>query len=278
MIDLHTHSVFSDGSLTPEALAALAHEAGLSAIALTDHDTTDGVPQLMAACAREGITGVAGVEISADTPKGTMHLLGFFMDPEHSGLCRALAQVREGRLDRNRKILERLAELGKPIMWDEVAALAGSDVVGRPHIAGALVNGGYSESREAAFRDWLGKGKPAYVDRFRLSPQDGIACIRAAGGVAVLAHPFTLGLRAKPLRACVKELVGWGLSGIEVFYPEHSLQRREEYQRLAKAFDLVMTGGSDFHGEMNPAIQIGRGFGNVRVRDSVLVALRERIA
>jgi len=277
VIDLHTHSTFSDGSLTPEELAQLAREVGLSAIALTDHDTTDGVPGFVAACDREGITGLAGVEISADTPKGTMHLLGFFVDPEHPGLCQSLVRIREGRTIRNRKILERLAKLGVGVTWDEVSALAGGDVVGRPHIARALVNGGHVESCASAFRDWLGKGKPAYVDRFRLSPEEGLSQIRDAGGVAVLAHPFTLGLRRGQLRKCVSELVGWGLAGIEVFYPEHGYNRRKEYRGLAKEFDLVMTGGSDFHGDMNPAIRLGRGFGNVNVPDSVLVELKQRV-
>jgi predicted metal-dependent phosphoesterase TrpH len=276
MIDLHTHSTFSDGSLTPEELAAAARETGLSAIALTDHDTVDGTARLMAACEAEGITGVAGVEISADFPAGTMHLLGYFLDSEYTGLQEALAEVRGGRLVRNRKIVETLPGLGMEVAWDEVSALAGSDVIGRPHIAQAMVNRGYVPSCEIAFRDWLGKGKPAYADRFRLSPRDGIACIREAGGVAVLAHPFTLGLRTKRLRALISELVGWGLAGIEVFYPEHGSDRRQLYKGLAKEFDLVMTGGSDFHGAMNPAIQLGRGFGNVKVADSVLGDLRGR--
>ncbi len=278
MIDLHTHSTFSDGSLTPEELAAAAREAGLSAIALTDHDTVDGTPRFVEACARGGITGIAGVEISADTLKGTMHLLGYFLDPEHAGLRDALAEVRDGRRVRNHRIVEELATHGMELTWAEVLTLSGGDVVGRPHIAQAMVKRGYVPSCNAAFQEWLGKGKPAYVDRFRLSPQDGIARIREAGGVAVLAHPFTLDLRFKKLRTLVSDLVGWGLSGVEVFYPEHGADRRQQYQTLAHDFDLVMTGGSDFHGDMNPSIQLGRGFGNVCVKDSVLDQLRERLA
>ena len=277
MIDLHTHSTFSDGSLTPEELAALADEVGLSAIALTDHDTVDGTPQFVAACEAQGITGVAGVEISADFTAGTMHLLGYFLDPGHAGLRDALIQIRDGRLVRNRRILETLSGLGMAVPWEEVDSLAGSDVIGRPHIAQAMVKRGYVPSCDIAFRDWLGKDKPAYADRYRLAPRDGIARIREAGGVAVLAHPFTLGLRPKRLRETLSELVGWGLSGIEVFYPEHGSDRRQLYQRLAREFGLVTTGGSDFHGAMNPAIQLGRGFGNVKVADSVLVDLRGRI-
>lgn len=277
MIDLHTHSVFSDGSLMPETLAEKAAEMGLSALALTDHDTTAGVPQFLAACARCGIEGIPGVEISADFSPGTMHLLGFFVDPEAQSLQEALARLRTGREKRNRKIVEKLASLGMQLEWDAIKVLAGGDVVGRPHIAEAMVNCGYVNSRQKAFQRFLRRGAAAYEERYRLSPEVGITRICDAGGVPVLAHPFTLGLSFRKLRACVADLVEHGLAGIEVFYPEHGAERRSWYTELAKTFNLVMTGGSDFHGAANPAIALGRGFGNVFVSDSVLVALRERL-
>ena len=277
MIDLHTHSTCSDGSLSPEALAAAAHEAGLSALALTDHDTTEGVPAFQAACKRVGITGVSGVELSVDFSPGTMHLLGFFVDPANESLQDALRSLREGREIRNRKILKALKTLKMELTWDEVAALAGSDVIGRPHIAQAMMERGYVSNRQDAFKRFLAKGKPAYADRFRLEPQVGVRLVRDAGGVCVLAHPFTLRLTPSKLRACVAELAAMGLQGIEVFYPEHSPERRHQYQRLARAFDLAMTGGSDFHGDANPAIKLGRGFDNVYVSDEILVELRSRI-
>jgi predicted metal-dependent phosphoesterase TrpH len=277
MIDLHTHSTFSDGSLTPGELVDAACAAGLSALALTDHDTTEGIAPFMAACARGGITGVSGVEISAEYTPGTMHLLGFFIDPQHDGLQAALARLREGREHRNHRILAALSGLGMELSWDEVAARAGSDVVGRPHIAQAMVARGYAANKQDAFKRVLGKGKPGYISRDLLAPKEGIELIRAAGGVPVLAHPFTLALRKKALRSCVAELVEYGLQGIEVFYPEHGPERLQEYHRLVKAFDLAMTGGSDFHGDANPAIKIGRGFDNIHVSDAILEALRERI-
>lgn len=274
MIDLHTHSTFSDGSLTPEELAQLAADAALSAVALTDHDTTDGVPRFLKACENVGVEGIVGVEISVDFEPGSMHMLGFFMDINNVALQSALLNIRDGRERRNHKILKKLSELGMELEWGEVAALAGSDVVGRPHIMQAMMSRGYIATKNEAFDLWLGKGKPAYVDRFRLSPRDGIECIRSAGGVAVLAHPFTLGLKFGKLRVLVGELSGYGLQGIEVIYSLHNDKLRSQYMSLVEEFNLVATGGSDFHGDMNPSIRIGRGFGNVKVDDSVLERLR----
>jgi len=277
MIDLHTHSTFSDGSLSPEELAALAAEAELSAVALTDHDTTDGVPRFLKACEDLDIEGVPGVEISVDFKSGTMHMLGFFLDINNVALQAALSNIRDGRERRNHRIVEKLCGLGMEIEWGEVAALAddsGRGVIGRPHIMQAMMNRGYVAGKDEAFDLWLGKGKPAYVDRFRLSPREGIECIRAAGGVPVLAHPFTLGLKFGKLRRCVGELVGYGLQGIEVYYSMHNDALRSQYTSLVEEFSLVATGGSDFHGDMNPSIKIGRGFGNVKVDDSVLEKLR----
>ncbi len=273
MIDLHTHSDLSDGSLSPEDLAALAAESGLTAVALTDHDTMEGTARFIAACGGLGLCGIAGVEISADFGPGTMHVLGYFSGIPDAGFMADLAQIREGRRDRNTRILETLAGLGMPVDAGELAAVAGDGVAGRPHIAQALVARGYVQDFREAFDQWLGKGKPAYHDRYRLGPVAAVSAIVSAGGAAVLAHPFTLKLANGALRAMLDSLVEAGLAGIEVFYPEHPLPLRQLYSSLAKERDLVLTGGSDFHGTMNPAIRIGRGFGNVRVEDQVLVEL-----
>ncbi len=277
MIDLHVHSTFSDGSFSPEELVEMAVQSGLSALALTDHDTTDGVPRLLSASEASGIVGVGGVEISAEFAGGTMHLLGLDVNPAESALQEALARIRMGRGERNQQIVTHLNELGLALPWERVEPLANGGVVGRPHIAQAMVECGLVSSREKAFSRFLRRGGPAYAERFRLSPEEGIGRIRGAGGVPVLAHPFTLGLRFRKLRECVRELSAMGLQGIEVFYPEHGQERRAQYTELAKEFDLVMTGGSDFHGAANPAIHLGRGFGNVCVSDGILVALRDRV-
>ena len=276
MIDLHTHSTFSDGSLTPEALADAACYAGLSGIALTDHDTTGGVPRFMVACAEKGIVGVPGVEISVDVPSGTLHMLGYFLDTHSPVLQEALGHIRDGRAERNVAIVAALVELGMPLTFKEAADHAKEDVVGRPHIARAMVERGYVKSTSAAFDRYLGRGKPAYVDRFRLSAPDSLRVIREAGGLPVLSHPFTTELGRGGLRRLVGELAEDGLEGIEVFYSEHGPEQVAQYKALAEEFDLALTGGSDFHGDLNPAIRLGRGFGGLNVPDEVLDELQRR--
>ncbi len=273
MIDLHMHSQESDGSLTPETLAAACRKAGLSAAALTDHDTLGGCHSFLTACEREGIIGIPAVELSADFSPGTMHVLGYMPSASIDPLQAELARIQFSRDERNAQILATLAGLGYPVTATEVAKYAGHGMTGRPHIAAAMEAKGYVKNRQEAFSRFLGKGCPAYHDRYRFSPSACIQTIRNYGGVAVLAHPFTLKLSEQKLHACIAELVSFGLQGIEVFYPEHSEDRRRLYQRLANAFDLIQTGGSDFHGEMNPTIMLGRGFGNVYVSDDVLDAL-----
>jgi 3',5'-nucleoside bisphosphate phosphatase len=275
MIDLHTHSTFSDGSLTPEALVEQADAMGLSALALTDHDCTDGHTRFLAACSGRGVRGIPGVEISAEVPKGTLHMLGFFLDGANGQLRATLDEIRDGRKLRNGRILDRLNGLGMNLSWEEVAAFAGEDTVGRPHFAQAMVAKGYVASKEEAFDRYLGKGQAAYVDRFRLSPEDSIAAIRAAGGVAVLAHPFTMGLGPKALREAAIKLKDAGLGGIEAYYSEHSASQHAQYMKLAKDIGLAVSGGSDFHGDLNPAIKLGVGFGNLRVPDELLAGLEK---
>ena len=268
MIDLHMHSRESDGSLTPQALAAACRKAGVTAAALTDHDTVAGCRDFLSACAEEGIAGLAAVELSAEYSPGTMHILGYIPTASIDAFQQELIDVQSSRADRNQRILGVLADLGFPVDATEVAKLAGQGMTGRPHIAAAMQALGYVKNRQEAFARFLGKGCPAYCERYRLTPKTCVQKICAHGGVAVLAHPFTLGLSEQALRACIADLVSFGLAGLEVFYPEHHDDRRRCYQRLAREFNLIETGGSDFHGDMNPAIMIGRGFGNLHVPDS----------
>ena len=276
MIDLHTHSTFSDGSLTPEELIQEAVRAGLSAIALTDHDTTAGVPRLMAAAASTSVRAIAGVEISADVKSGTMHMLGYMIDPENHTLIERLKWLREGREVRNAEILEKLNRLGFGLTWEEVAAFAGEDVVGRPHFAQALLARKLVKDKDEAFDKYLGKNKPAYADRRRMSPENSIQLIRGAGGIPVLAHPFTLNLSADALKKQVAELRDFGLGGIEVFYSEHTPPMTSQYLNLTKELGLVATGGSDFHGAMNPDVRLGSGFGSLQVADEIVSQLDAR--
>ncbi len=275
MIDLHVHSTFSDGSLTPAQLVDLALKQGVTALALTDHDTTDGLAPLLREAGR-GVELIGGVEISLEVGKGTLHLLAYFMDPANPAFASALAQIRGGRESRNERILARLNELGLELAWADVAKFASEGVVGRPHFAAALIEKGYVADKDEAFNRYLAKGRPGYLDRFRLPVTEAVATIRGAGGVAVLAHPSTLGLGRAALRDFVQTLQATGLSGIEVYYPEHNLDQTAEYLRLTKTFDLVPTGGSDFHGSLNPAIRLGSGFGGLNVPDWIVERLKER--
>jgi predicted metal-dependent phosphoesterase TrpH len=273
MIDLHVHSTFSDGSDTPEALAAAAGRLGLRAIALTDHDNANGVPAFLDACRRHGVTGIGGVEISAEVPSGTLHILGYGIAPAHAELRESLDRILDSRDWRNHEILKRLQALGFALAWEEVAAFAGEDVVGRPHFARAMIARGYVRDSQDAFDRFLAKGQPAYVDRFRLAPEDGVRLIRAAGGVPVLAHPFTWIGELAALESALAGLHAHGLAGIEAYYPEHSAEQTVAYLRLARKLGLLVTGGTDYHGAVNPQIRLGTGFGGFEVPDAVLEPL-----
>lgn len=276
MIDLHTHSTFSDGSLTPEQLVNEAEKAGLSAIALTDHDSVGGMTRFLTASLKSMIRGVPGVEISVDLNKGTMHMLGYFIDHQHPALERHLADISAGRSVRNENMVKQLNKMGLALTMSEVAAFAGEDNVGRLHFAQALLTRGYVKTKEEAFNRFLAKGKPAYIERPRLSPTQGVRMIRDAGGIAVLAHPFTMGLATQALISMVSELVKAGLQGIEIYYPHHTPKQVAQYRSLARQFDLVATGGTDFHGDPMPNIKIGRGFGAMNIPDTILEELNER--
>ncbi len=249
MIELHAHSTCSDGRLTPEELVAEAHARGISTLALTDHDTTAGVDRMMAAAAAVGMRGIAGVEVSSEPPpEGTLHLLGYFLRHEDAFLEEHLRWIREGRHARNVAIVQRLNQLGIRLTLEEVSAYASDDVVARPHFAQALIERGHARHKRDAFEKYLARGKAAYVERRRLTADASIELIRRSGGVAVLAHPFTLKLKRDAFRTYLKGLVDLGLGGMECWYPEHTPAMRREYLKLAREFRLVPCGGSDFHG------------------------------
>ena len=273
MIDLHIHSTFSDGSDTPEELVEIGAQAGLRAMALTDHDNVRGAALFLKACRHRAITGLTGVEISAEVAVGTLHLLGYGIDPTHAELLKNLTRVLDGRAGRNEQILRRLNELGLALTWAEVAALAGDDVVGRPHFARAMLNRGYVADVKEAFDKYLAKGKPAYVNRFRLLPADGIRLIRAAGGLPVVAHPLTWFADDTALALALAELTKQGLGGLEVYYPEHSNEQTIAYLRLAWKLGLVVTGGTDYHGAAKPTVAMGKAAGQFCVPDDLLPPL-----
>ena len=276
MIDLHCHSTFSDGSLAPEQLIAEAAKIGLVALALTDHDTTAGLPRFLAAAAGGPVRAVPGVELSVDCSSGVIHMLGYWMDLENPELLRQMAWIRDGRAMRNRTMLEKLNALGFAMTWDEVQAFAGEDVVGRPHFAQVMLQKGYAKDKNEAFDKWLGDGKPGYADRPRLTAEVAVALIRQAGGVAVLAHPYSLHVGKDAMASLLIELATAGLAGVECYYSEHSADLTKEYLAMARQANLVPTGGSDFHGEVSPGIHLGVGFGGLCVPDEVLAQLEAR--
>jgi len=276
-IDLHNHSYYSDGSLSPRQLVELAKKRRLKAIALTDHDTVAGVEEALVAGKELGVEVVPGVEMSAQYPPGTMHILGYYLHASHSELLGALKKLQQARAARNPKIIRRLQDLGLEITTTEVVDLSRGQV-GRPHIAKALVNKGYVSSINEAFSRYLKKGAVAYVEKFRFPPEEAIAIIRRAGGIAVLAHPFTLGME-KPdeLSQLVRELAAMGLEGIEVFYLDHTEEMEVIYEDVARRLGLVCTGGSDFHGNFRDYSDFGNTILGKDLDYELLRCLKERL-
>ncbi len=243
-IDLHTHSTASDGMLAPAQLVALAGERGLSVLALTDHDTIAGVAAAALAAAAIGLRFIPGVELSTYVEAGEVHMLGYFIDVANPPLLAALGQFREAREARAETMAARLSAAGAPISADRVVALAAGGSIGRPHVARALVEAGHASSINDAFERWLVRGRPGYVERFKLTPPDAVRLIREAGGVPVLAHPHSVA----DLPDLLPELVAAGLGGIECYYGDYDEPRKREYLDWAEQYDLVATGGTDFHG------------------------------
>jgi predicted metal-dependent phosphoesterase TrpH len=275
MIDLHTHSTASDGKLTPTELLATANKLGIKVLALTDHDTLSGLVEAAAEAEKYNIEFIPGIEISAENDPGTMHILGYYIDINHVSFNKKLEKLRIARGRRNHRILEKLDELGYPLQWDEVSSLAKGESMGRPHIATAMITRGYVSSFNAAFDDFLGKGAPAYVGRDRMTAEDAVSSIHEAGGLAVLAHPQTLGLERDQLANLINELASYGLDGVEVYYYSHSEEEIALYKSLAEANRLLLTGGTDFHGPGMVETDLGVGKGDMKVPPEVVQLLRE---
>ena len=243
-------------------------------MAITDHDIVDGIPHAMEAASKLGIEVVPGVELSSRHNGQELHVLGYFFDWQEPTFQDHLAQQRLSRHVRNPQTIERLHTLGLELSEDEVKAKAGSDSVGRPHIAQVLVDKGYVSHVREAFDRYLGEGAAAYVPRTLADTHEVIAWIRNAGGVPVLAHPTWTRCQGEPLYRLCAHLKEAGLLGMEVFYGTHTRQQTSRYLELAKRLDLLVTGGSDFHGAANPAIQVGRGKGTLKVPTALLEPLR----
>ena len=277
IIDLHAHTIFSDGSVTPFELAGLAQSQGARAIAITDHDTVAGLAEGRKAAEHLGIEFVDGIEISAEYSPGTMHILGYCINDESAALLTKLAELRSARERRNPEIASRLQSLGFDISYEDVARLAGNEVVGRPHFARLMVERGYAESIQDAFNRFLAKGAAAYFEKARLSPRDSIALIHEAGGVAVLAHPYQLKLSSlEEVEQLIAELAAMGLDGVEAIYSRHSSEERRVYAEMAKRHGLIVTGGSDYHGTYKPDLNLVTGKGDLSVPYDCLEEIKAR--
>jgi predicted metal-dependent phosphoesterase TrpH len=283
-IDLHIHSTASDGTFSPSEILQLALDVPLRAISITDHDTIDGVREAMAFGIPQCLRFVSGVEISASPPEGipaagSLHILGYGFDPDNAPLAEILTYLQAARKERNPGILARLQALGFELTMKDIPGSETKGQIGRPHIARAMVEKGYAQSIDDAFDRYLGNGKPAYVDKARIPCETAIQILRDAGGVPVLAHPFLLRrLDPSDLERLVAEMVRMGLVGIEVYYPDHSDQAVRQGLALAQRYSLLVTGGTDFHGDVKPEVRMGVGTGDLFVPYSLFEALEKAIA
>jgi hypothetical protein len=274
-IDLHTHSTASDGSHAPGEIARMAKRAGLEAVALTDHDTVDGLAEFLAAAGEAGIEAIPGCELSVEGEGAGIHILGLWVPAGPSPLADALAELREHRHVRNRKILEKLARVGIRIDYEEVEAKA-SGAVGRPHIAEAIMDLGACRSFSECFEKYLGNRGLAYEPKKTLTSAEALGLLRRVSATPVLAHPLYLGLSPLALEKRVRAFMDLGLEAIEAYYTDHAPSQTVAYLELARKLNLGISGGSDFHGAPKPEAAIGVGRGDLRIPVAVLDDLKAR--
>jgi len=274
-VDLHVHTTASDGRLTPAQTVKLALERGLRVIALTDHDSTEGVEAALVAARDTGLEVIPGVEINTDTAQGEAHMLGYLFDHRDAQLQARLADRRRARFERGHGMVRKLEAIGLPISWERVQEIAGADeggAVGRPHVAQALLEKRYVASTQEAFEKYIGRNGPAYVEYEKLTPEEAIGIIRAAGSVAVLAHPSNI----QGLDAYLAPLIEAGLEGLECYYGQYPEETVLDLVAVADRLGLVVTGGSDYHG--SEQVTYNATLGGTEVPDSVVARLKERHA
>ena len=269
-IDLHTHSTASDGSDRPGLLVRNAVRAGLSAVALTDHDTVSGLEEASAAARSAGLRFVPGVELSTALHGKEIHIVGLFIDPVSAGLVRFLEERRADRDARNAQMIARLNEAGYPLTEEEVREAAGGESTGRPHMARVLVRKGFFPGMKEAFDACLKRGRSCYVPRKPVPPSDGIRVIHEAGGLAFWAHPVLAAPSRSAMRRVLREMAPAGLDGIETRYSMYTPVQEKASSDIAHEFQLLESGGSDYHGLNSPGVQLGTGTGGLYVPSSFL--------
>ncbi|MGM0423576.1 MAG: PHP domain-containing protein [Thermodesulfobacteriota bacterium] len=275
-IDLHTHSSASDGTLSPAELVQEALSSGLKALALTDHDTTNGLQEARQAAQEQGLELIPGCELSVEFRQGQLHILGLWLPWEPRQLKSTLQNLRDKRHSRNERILAKLQNLGLDLEYGQVKELAGEASIGRPHIARVLLENGYVTSIQEAFDRYIGPQGAAYVPKDKLGPAEAIQVLRQEQATVILAHPYTLEL---PLPDLAREIQGFkelGLQGLEVYYPDHTQEQIRDYLQLAQDMDLLISGGTDFHGSVKPNIRLGVGRGDLELPYSLLQEIKQK--
>lgn len=276
MIDLHTHSTESDGTLTPEELMQLAADTGLSAIALTDHDTVGGLSKAEPVARQLGIELIPGIELSTDYNGTEVHMLGFYIDNTNPAFLAKLQEFIDSRDVRNEKMAFLLQKEGFDITLEQLYQEYPESVITRAHFARYLVEHGFVKDRDTVFRKYLGDNCRCYVPREKITPFEAIDLIRLGGGLSFFAHPVLCHMNHDRLRFFVKDLKEAGLTGMEAIYSMNTPGDERNMKKLAEEFGLLISGGSDFHGENKPYIHLGTGRGNLRIPESILDEIKRK--
>lgn len=273
-IDLHTHTTASDGTCTPRELVSLAVRLGLRAIAVTDHDTVQGLPEACAAGQELGLEVIPGCELSVHVAQGSMHILGLWIPATPKRLHTELHHLTTLRQQRNEAIIANLNAAGVPVTYAELTATATGGTIGRPHIAQLLIHKGVARDMTDAFTHWLRPGTKGYAPKAKLSPSQAISVLKDEGATVILAHPCTLRLEGTALEKTVKDLKDLGLDGVETIYSMHTQAQTNAYAAMCKKLDLLESAGSDFHGANKPNIHLGRGKGGLRASYAILERMK----
>lgn len=268
LTDLHTHSTASDGTFSPSDVAELAKDAGLASVALTDHDTTDGLDEFMEAGRSLGIETIPGIELAAGYKNTELHIVGLFVDYKSSALKESMEFIVNERNERNKKMIKALSRIGMEISLRELEENAGGNIITRAHYANVMVNRGYVKNKEEAFDRYISSGRPGYVKRETLTPKNCIEVIRKSGGIPVLAHATLYGYGYLEIHNLVGELKGYGLMAMETMYSTYTPRQSEELRKICEYYKLMKSGGSDFHGLNKPDIKIGTGRGALKIPQS----------
>ncbi len=269
-VDLHVHSNKSDGSLSPSDLVLEAKKKGLKAFALTDHDTVDGIDEAMAASENSGVTVIPGIELSTEYEGKDIHIVGLLIDKEQPAFQDKIQEFVDSRIQRNRKMCQKLTEAGCPLTYEELVDEFPGAVITRAHYAQILLKKGYTKSLKEAFERYIGDRGPCFIPREKITPEDGVKLILSAKGIPVLAHPLLYGMGKERLQILVDRLKDAGLEAIEAVYCTYSPSEETQMREFAKKNGLLISGGSDFHGNAKPGLEMGTGYGKLYVSEEIL--------